>query len=49
MAIAENISHWYDERKRSENPAQWANENPESAAALTTAHRLALEYKLLKD
>jgi hypothetical protein len=49
MAIAENITRWYDDRKKAENSAQWAIDNPNEAAALTTAHRLAEGYGLLEE
>jgi hypothetical protein len=49
MALTDNVVRWYDERKRAENPAQWAQENEKEAACLTTAYRLAKEYGLLKD
>ena len=49
MAIAENISRWYDERKKAENPGEWAEKNDKESSALTVAHRLALEYGLIKD
>jgi hypothetical protein len=49
MVIAENIKTWYDERKRAEEPAKWANDNPDSSEALTVAHRLAKEYGYIKD
>jgi hypothetical protein len=49
MAIAENIVNWYNDRKRAENQAEWANEHTEDSAALTVAYRLAKERGLLKD
>ena len=46
MSIAENITRWYEERSRKE---QWAVDNPKEAAALTVAHRLAIEQGLIKE
>jgi len=49
MAIAENISRWYDERKKAENPADWAKDNDNESSALTVAHSLAKKYGMLKE
>jgi hypothetical protein len=49
MAIAENISRWYDERKKAENPADWAKDNDKESSALTVAHSLAKKYGMLKE
>ena len=49
MAIAENITRWYDERKKAENPAEWAQQNDNESSALTVAHLLAKQYGMLKE
>ncbi len=40
MTLAENVMNAYQERKRSENWAEWAEKNPGMAHVLGTAGRL---------
>lgn len=41
MAAAENVTKAYQERAQAQNWAEWAKDNPEKAALLNTAARLA--------
>lgn len=48
MTTADNILRWYRERSAAGNVAEWTASNVDKADVLNTAHRLAVEQKLIE-
>lgn len=45
---ADNICKWYQERNATGNIVEWTGSNASKADVLNTAHKYAVEYKLIE-
>ena len=48
ITTADNIIRWYQERNATTNIVEWTNSNAMKADGLNTAHKYAVEYKLIE-
>jgi len=48
LTTAENICKWYQERNSAGNVVEWTESNAGKADVLNTAHKFAIEYKLIE-